>query len=96
MTVHETVEQNSTWGLNRTKGWYLGPSTDHYRCYKVYIASTKRKHVALTVDFHTTTTKLPHISPAEAATHAVHDLKVALQNLPTNAQFKTIGALRAL
>eukprot|EP00957_Ditylum_brightwellii_P212182 15367048-Ditylum_brightwellii.AAC.1 len=57
MKVHETVDQQSAWGLNGTKA----------------------------------TTKLPHISPAEAATHAACNLTEALQNLPPNASFAPVG-----
>ena len=33
ITVHETVGQRATWGLNGIKGWYIGPTREHYRCY---------------------------------------------------------------
>eukprot|EP00957_Ditylum_brightwellii_P185278 14108294-Ditylum_brightwellii.AAC.1 len=91
MTVLEIVDQCTIWGLNETKGWYLGPSREHYRCYKAYIPSTKGECVALTIGFHTATTKLPHISPTEATTQAMCKLIVALQNLSTNAPFAAIG-----
>eukprot|EP00957_Ditylum_brightwellii_P101099 7704902-Ditylum_brightwellii.AAC.1 len=94
MTVNKTVEQCKTWELNGIKGWYLEPSRDHYRCYKAYIPSTKGEQVTITVDFHTATTKLSHISPAEAATQAVRNLTVALQSQPINAPFKTIGDIQ--
>eukprot|EP00957_Ditylum_brightwellii_P092224 7020934-Ditylum_brightwellii.AAC.1 len=90
MTVRETVDQQSAWGSNRTKDWLLGTSKEHC-CYQAYIPSTRGVHIVLTVDFHTVTTKLPHISPAEAATYAAHNLTEALQNLSPNAPFAPVG-----
>eukprot|EP00957_Ditylum_brightwellii_P163082 12418438-Ditylum_brightwellii.AAC.1 len=34
VTVHETVNQQATWGLRGVKGWDIGHTLEHYRCYK--------------------------------------------------------------
>eukprot|EP00957_Ditylum_brightwellii_P164950 12559004-Ditylum_brightwellii.AAC.1 len=34
LTVHQTIDQMTLWGLNGIKGWYLGPSCKHYCCHK--------------------------------------------------------------
>eukprot|EP00957_Ditylum_brightwellii_P049846 3779051-Ditylum_brightwellii.AAC.1 len=70
ITVHQTIDQTTSWGLNGIKGWYLGPSCKHYRCHKVYIPATQGERVASTVGFHTKNTRLPHILAEEAATQA--------------------------
>eukprot|EP00957_Ditylum_brightwellii_P079005 6008913-Ditylum_brightwellii.AAC.1 len=29
VTVHETSNQQATWGLSGVKGWYIGPTLEH-------------------------------------------------------------------
>ena len=45
----------------------------------------------MTVDYHPQSSKLPHISAAEAATHATKDLSAALRAPNTNAPFAALG-----
>eukprot|EP00957_Ditylum_brightwellii_P026075 1971596-Ditylum_brightwellii.AAC.1 len=42
------------------------------------------------VDWHTATTKIPHVSAAEAATHVAKDLTAALAHPPKTAPFAAI------
>ena len=39
--VHEKPAVPGTWAPHGVDGWYVGPARDHYRCYTVYIPSTK-------------------------------------------------------
>eukprot|EP00957_Ditylum_brightwellii_P164425 12518261-Ditylum_brightwellii.AAC.1 len=87
VTVHKTANQQAKWGLSGVKGWCIGPTLEHYRCYKVYIPSTKGERIAVTVDFHPQSSKLPHISATKVATHAAKDLSAALMGPNTNAPF---------
>eukprot|EP00957_Ditylum_brightwellii_P048670 3693174-Ditylum_brightwellii.AAC.1 len=91
VTVHETANQIATWGLSSIKGWYIGPTLEHYQCYKVCIPSTKGECIAVMVDFHPQSSKLPHISAAEAATHAAKGLTAAIKSRHTNALFAAMG-----
>eukprot|EP00957_Ditylum_brightwellii_P160873 12248592-Ditylum_brightwellii.AAC.1 len=34
VTVHKTANQQAAWGLSGVKGWYIGPTLEHYSCYK--------------------------------------------------------------
>ena len=38
--VHEKPTVRGTWASHGVKGWYIGPSMEHYRCYHVYITKT--------------------------------------------------------
>ena len=40
MIVHNKPDNHTSWGHHGTKGWYIGPSIDHYRCMQCYIHST--------------------------------------------------------
>eukprot|EP00957_Ditylum_brightwellii_P181821 13851588-Ditylum_brightwellii.AAC.1 len=85
------ANQQATWGLSGVKGWYIGPTLEHYQCYKVYIPSTMGECIVVSVDFHLQSSKLPHISAAEVATHAVKDLSAALTGPNTHAPFAVLG-----
>ena len=39
--VHEKPTVRGTWALHGVRGWYLGPSMDHYMCHHVYITKTR-------------------------------------------------------
>jgi hypothetical protein len=40
--VHEKPKQRRrTWDPHGVDGWYLGPATEHYRCYRVFINKTR-------------------------------------------------------
>eukprot|EP00957_Ditylum_brightwellii_P023866 1800181-Ditylum_brightwellii.AAC.2 len=75
-TVHETVNQKASWGMEGVKGWYIGPTFEHCRCYKIYISSMREDCIAVALDFHPQSSELPYVSAADAATNAVKDLTV--------------------
>jgi hypothetical protein len=35
--AHEKPKQRASWDPHGVDGWYLGPTTNHYRCYRVHI-----------------------------------------------------------
>eukprot|EP00957_Ditylum_brightwellii_P158160 12038548-Ditylum_brightwellii.AAC.1 len=43
------------------------------------------------VDWHTATTKIPHVSPVDTATNAAKDLTAVLAHPPNTALFAAIG-----
>ena len=40
LIVHEKSSNRKLWGHHGTKGWYIGPSLDHYRCIQFYMPAT--------------------------------------------------------
>eukprot|EP00957_Ditylum_brightwellii_P132838 10129783-Ditylum_brightwellii.AAC.1 len=46
------------------------------------------------VNWHTATTKIPHVSPADTATNAAKDLTAALAHPPNTEPFAAIGDKR--
>eukprot|EP00957_Ditylum_brightwellii_P091176 6941671-Ditylum_brightwellii.AAC.1 len=64
----------------------------------VYILSAKGEHIAVTIDFHPQSYKLPHSSAAEVATYAAKDLPAAIKGRHTNAPFAAMdgGQLQAI
>ena len=49
--VHEKPSVRQTWAPHGVDGWYIGPAKEHYRCYQVYITSTRQVRIADTVEF---------------------------------------------
>ena len=49
--VHEKPAVRGTWAPHAINGWYVGPARQHYRCYTVYIPSTKGTRQSETVKF---------------------------------------------
>ena len=39
--IHEKPTVIGTWESHGLKGWYLGPSMNHYRCYYIYVTRTR-------------------------------------------------------
>jgi hypothetical protein len=54
IVAHENSDNRPSYGKHGKVGWYIGPSLDHYRCYKCYFEDTmmERDVDVLTVEFH--------------------------------------------
>ena len=89
--IHEKPSQRKSWDKHGQLGWYIGPAMEHYRCYKVYVNKTNAERVGDTVEFFPTSTKLPRLSSADAATMAARDLIKALQKPHPAVPFTNIG-----
>jgi hypothetical protein len=81
--VHEKPDVHGTWSPYAVEGWYVGPATNHYRCYKVWIKETSAKRIADTLTWLPLHVKMPGATPADAAAAAAKDLIAALLNPAT-------------
>jgi hypothetical protein len=77
--VHEKPNQRGTWAIHGQAGWYVGHAPEHYRCYKVYVNSTRASRISDTVEFFPYKVPMPRTSSADAALFAARDLIAALQ-----------------
>ena len=66
--IHEKPTLRGTWSPHGVKGWYLGPSMNHYRCHHVFITKTRGERDSDCVDFFPHNTPLPYKSSADNAT----------------------------
>jgi hypothetical protein len=76
--IHEKPDIRGTWAPHAIEGWYLGPATRHYRCYRVWAWSTNAERIADTLAWFPTTTIMPRHSSTDIAIAAAHDLTHAL------------------
>jgi hypothetical protein len=76
--AHETPSRIRTWAPRGQDGWYIGPASEHYRCYTVYITKTRTNRIVETVDFFPEKITLPFPSSHDLAVQAAADLMHAL------------------
>ena len=89
--IHEKPMVRGTWAPHGVKGWYLGPSMNHYRFHHVYITKKRVERDSEYVEFSPHNTPLPYKYSAENAIIAAGELAYALQNPAPQAQFSNIG-----
>ena len=51
--IHEEPTVRGTWASHGVKGWYLGPSMNHYWCHHVYVTKTRGERDSDCVEFPT-------------------------------------------
>jgi hypothetical protein len=68
--IHEKPNQRRSWDPHGVEGWYRGPATKHYRCYRVYITKTGAERITDTVEFPPQTIDMPFPTPTEIAIEA--------------------------
>jgi hypothetical protein len=82
--VHITPHQRPNMAPHGLDGWYIGPSTEHYRCHKCYIPSTFGVRDALTIDWFPHTVPFPQTTTDDYLRQTASDM-LALLNQPNQA-----------
>jgi hypothetical protein len=80
IVVHEKPIQRRTWDPHGVDGWYIGPATERYRCYRVFINKTHSERITDTVKFFPQEIEMPYPTPTEIAVEATKTLIRTLQN----------------
>ena len=78
--VHVKPENRSTWAPHADEGWYIGPASEHYRCYRVYMTETNAERITDTISWYPTTTTLPTASSLEIIAASLQDVQHELMN----------------
>ncbi len=89
--AHLKPEQRRSFGSHSLTGWYVGPSFEHYRCYKVYNPTTGHERICDTVEFFPATLKLPATSTLDKVHQASIDLIELLQKNDPASPFLDFG-----
>jgi hypothetical protein len=84
VVVHVTPNQRQNIAPHGVDGWYVGPSTEHYRCHKCYIPTTFGVRDALTVDWFPHKVPFPKVGTNEYLRKTATDMLTLLQG--TQAQ----------
>jgi hypothetical protein len=89
--VHVKPANRTTWAPHADEGWYIGPASEHYRCYRVYMTETKTERISDTISWYPTKVTLPTSSSAEVITAALHDVQQELLNQRPDNSICTIS-----
>jgi hypothetical protein len=91
LVAHEKPKKRASWDPHRVDGWYLGPATDHYRCYRVHIDKTKSDRIVETLEFFPAKVAMPRTASKDMATIAAQELTHALMHPAPAAPLSAIG-----
>jgi len=78
--AHLKPQQRTSWSKHGIMGWYVGPSFNHYRCYRIYIPKTRGERIVDTVELFSTHSTTPTWSANQEILLAATKLTTALQH----------------
>ena len=78
--IHEKPGQRLSWDPHAVEGWYIGPSTEHYRCVKVYVPSTFSERICDTVEYFPHNIKFPVMNTNQYLKKAAADILAILNS----------------
>lgn len=81
---HDPPQNRPSWAPHGTPGFYLGPSLQHYRSYRIFIPSTMSDRITDTVEWLPVPFYLPGSTTAELVIQALQDTQTMLH--PTEPQ----------
>jgi hypothetical protein len=79
IVAHVTADARTTFGAHGKVGWYIGPSPEHYRCYKCYFPETMKERDVLKVDFFPEKIPFPKFTPDDYLKQTAEDMLHLLQ-----------------
>ena len=83
VTVYESPEQRKSWAKHGVKGFYLGPTSKHYRCYRVWVTTSASVRIADTLAWHPHGYQWDVPTPVDMLVECSNMLTAALKNLAT-------------
>ena len=89
--IHKKPTPRGAWTYHGVKGWYLGPSMNHYWCHDVYVTKTRGERDSDCVEFPPHNNPLPYNSSLENVIITAHELANALKNPEHQAPFPNIS-----
>ncbi len=78
--MHESTNRRKSWDPHSLSGWYIGTSTEHYRCHKIFCKKTRSERISDTVFFQHRYITQPTVMPEDQIVKAVGDLSSALRH----------------
>jgi len=77
--IHESTNRRQSWDPHSLSGWYIGTSTEHYRCHRIFCKKTRSERISDTVFFQHRYLTQPIVTPEDQVIKAVGDLASALR-----------------
>jgi hypothetical protein len=92
VVVHVTPDQRPNMAPHGVDAWYVGPSIEHYRCYKCYVPSSSGVRDALTVDWFPHNVPFPKVTTDDYLRQTATDMLTLLQDKTTPIPSLTYGS----
>eukprot|EP00804_Cyclotella_cryptica_P018671 CCRYP_007187-RB/>CCRYP_007187-RB protein AED:0.29 eAED:0.29 QI:0/-1/0/1/-1/0/1/0/524 len=86
--VHDKPHRRKTYAQHCSRGWIIGTSTEHYRCWKIWSATTRSTRIAATVFFKHKYLTNPSVTPTDALIAATANLAHIIKH---NAKAQHVG-----
>jgi hypothetical protein len=78
--AHVKTSDRTTWSPHGLDGWYVGPATESYRCWRIWIFETRSIRTCDTVTWFPTKVTMPNSSSNDLIVAALHDIVHALRH----------------
>jgi hypothetical protein len=102
IAFNNTLTRES-WGPHGKIGYYIGPALNHYRCYRIYLKSTKREIITDTLQYtEDNLFEIPYKSTEDQLLDTANELKdlistpKPLQTNVYNPQYEAIAILKSI
>jgi hypothetical protein len=83
--VYVDPDSCGSWGTHAIEGHYIGPALEHYRCYQVYIPSTRAERITDTLVWLPKKIPMPGASSTDIIATCLTDILAALETPSPNA-----------
>ena len=81
VVAHENPSQRGSCIVHGSRGWYLGPAPNHYRCFELCLTNTRQTIIVDTVEFYPANYKMPTLCTIAIAVKAAVELTEVLQHM---------------
>ena len=90
--IHNKVNSRGSWEYHSDEGWYLGPSLEHYRCFRCFNPETRQEIISDTVEIIEENIPLPAASIDDYLKQSISDiLTIFKKPQKTNLPFLKYG-----
>eukprot|EP00804_Cyclotella_cryptica_P003875 CCRYP_015759-RB/>CCRYP_015759-RB protein AED:0.32 eAED:0.29 QI:0/0/0/1/0/0.33/3/0/881 len=91
--AHDKPHRRKTYAQHCSRGWIIGTSTEHYRCWKIWSPTTRSTRIAATVFFKHKYLTNPSVTPTDALIAAAANLAHIIKH---NAKAQHVGTKNLL
>jgi hypothetical protein len=91
VVVHLKPNKRTSYSYHGEEGWYIGPSLEHYRCFKCYFPLTRSVRDADTIEFFPKTIPFPTTTTEDYLIQSTQDIIQLLKEPPKNLPFLQYG-----
>ena len=93
VVVLEPASTRESWALHGLDGFYIGPSLDHYQCFRIYVIITNDFRTTDSLSWHPRKLYLPGSSKEELIYAKADEILQILKNRPTYPPNGTLSQL---